>query len=95
MADQPEQPPPEVHGVQQDQYQAWSHHPVTAAFHQYLRDYAEALRRDHLQRWERGALEADNDQEARGRVLSLIEVADLEFGHMLTFYADQKEDDVE
>lgn len=63
------------------------HHPVTQAVHRYLRDYREALRAIHLAAWEANALESNVDPENRGRVLTLAEVADLQFGHMLTFYA--------
>ena len=91
MADQAEVEAPQVKGVVQDQFQDWLRHPVTRVFRQYLRDYREALRGNHLQRWEQGG---PDPADALGRVLTLAEVADLEFADMLAFYAeDQKEDD--
>ena len=84
----PEPAPLEIQGVQEDQYRAWRRHPVTKLFHRYLADFADALRRDHMARWEEGADDEATEKEALGRVRALTEVKDLEFAHIALFYED-------
>jgi hypothetical protein len=80
----------EVLGMKESDFNAWKHHPITKAFRQYLSDYREALLKDHLARWEAGAIDS-TDQEARGRAISLKEMAAIEFQHIALFYQDPNE----
>src|SRR3990167_10017929 len=85
-----------VRGMDEDHYLGWLRHPVTRWFHQYLSDYAAALRRSHLEEWERGALDPGRDAELRARVLVHDEIIDLMFDHVLSFYGpDQPPDQSE
>ena len=69
------------------QFQLWRHHPVSQAVLRFLADWARELRRDVLERWESGTGLAD-EHEARGRVLMLREVGELDIGVMREFYAE-------
>lgn len=86
---------PEVNGITRLDYQAWLRSPATVAFHKYLRDFAAALRRDHLERWEQRRLDSETEPEARGRINTLTEIEGLTFDHLLSFYEEppQEPDD--
>ena len=56
---------------------------------------AEALRRDHMARWETGADDEATEKEALGRVRALAEIKDLEFAHIALFYEEPSEEDQE
>ena len=90
-----EEKKPEVLGITADNFNQWKHHPGTKAFRKYLADYAAVLERGHTERWKEGPPDDDLEAEARGRVLTLSEIAELEFEHILNFYAepDQEDDD--
>ena len=76
--------------IRETDFQLWRHHPVTALFLQYLRDYREVLRREALDRWEAGALNLVDQQEMRGRVMTCAEMADLPFEAIRSFYEGEK-----
>lgn len=63
---------------------------------QYLNDYADVLRRDHLARWESDAEHQSIEDQSKGRVNTLVEITTLEFGHISAFYqspSDEEDDD--
>lgn len=71
-------------------FQLWRHHPVSEVFLQYLRDYAGVLEREMMDRWKSGAVRLIDEQEARGRVVACIEVADLPYESIREFYEGEK-----
>lgn len=86
MADNP------IGDLTEQDYLDWKHHPVTRLFRRYLGDFRDALRRDHTLRWEGGASPSDAFEiEARGRVLTLGELVDLEFRHIADFYPSKQD----
>ena len=96
MSDQDKERPPEILGITDVDFVQWKHHPATKAFRRYIADYAAVLERDHKERWKQGPPDIDLEAEARGRVMTLDEIKELEFAHMLSFYAEpeeQKEED--
>ena len=80
------QAPVEINGITEQHFRQWARSPATAAFRQYLQDYSDALRRDHLARWEAGGADQALEDEARGRINTLAELGGLEFEHMAAFY---------
>ena len=81
----------EVLGVTEADFNAWKHHPVTIAFRQYIIDYRRALIDYHLAKWEANVLD-EGDDEARGRVIGLQEIAELEFSHIALFYKEPNDE---
>lgn len=84
---------PQVNGIAEADFQSWKHHPVTKVVLQYLRDYDAALQREIMARWLTGALDLQTEKEARGRCLTLSEVADLSFPIVHEFYQTSKDGD--
>ena len=68
------------------QFQMWRHHPVTSLVLGFLADYAGGLEKEVLTRWRSGSLRLGDEQEARGRVLALAEVAALDVAAIRQFY---------
>jgi len=79
-------------GVTQSDYQEWKHHPVSKVFRKYLEDYRAEIRKEILSQWEAGSLVAEVDKEARGRVLQLTDILDLEFSAIQQFYQHNEEE---
>lgn len=77
---------PNVDGITEVDFQQWQHDPITKMFMKYLREYSGALRESVLAQWETGALQLVTEQEAKGRIKTLTEVADLTFAPILVFY---------
>ena len=89
MAEADKTAPPEVWGVQEDQYRAWRRHPATRAFLHYLADMRDLARRDHVSRWEAG--QGDDpiyERQELGQVIMLTHLIGLEFEHMANFYQE-------
>lgn len=76
----------DVKGVTQRDYNNWKHHPVTKMFREYLEDYRGAMTKRMVELWENGALKLSEEQEARGRMMAIREVIDLEFIHIASMY---------
>lgn len=76
----------DVKGVTRRDYNNWKHHPVTKMFREYLSDYRGALTKRMVELWENGALKLTDEQEARGRLMAIREIIDLEFGHIANMY---------
>lgn len=53
---------------------------------QYLADYANSLRRDHVARWENNADNLETENQAKGRVNTLAEIITMEFGIIAEYY---------
>ena len=81
----------QVKGIQEQDLQAWRHHPVSLVVLQYLRDWAEALKKEA---WERlqGPLDEKLIGELIGRVNTSIELADLPFEAIYAFYQKPEEE---
>ena len=67
-------------------YREWKHHPVSKVFFQYLQDYQIRLESEALARWKNKSLLEADEQEMRGRVLTLEELCDLPFISIQKFY---------
>lgn len=80
-------------GITKSDYQEWKHHPVSKVVLQYLADYRAMLLKEHLAEWEAGKLDEVRDLEMRGRVMTLAELADLDFSSIEHFYVTPEEDD--
>jgi hypothetical protein len=83
--------PVSVLGITEADYNSWKHNPVTKMFHQYLRHFAGSLEEGHLLRWKNGAMEQGKEDECVGRVLTLNEMAELEFASIVDFYNSETE----
>lgn len=79
-------PETDVKGVTRRDYNNWKHHPVTKMFREYLIDYSGALTKRMVELWASGALKLTDEQEARGRLMAIREIIDLEFEHIANMY---------
>lgn len=52
----------------------------------YLNDFADGLSKEMLGRWQAGTLKLTDEQEARGRILAIKEVAELPIEAVRAFY---------
>ncbi len=81
-------------GISTDEFNLWRHHPVSKIFLKYAADFASILEREALDRWRSGTLKLVDEQEMRGRVLTLREIVELQFEAIDQFYQqDQKEEE--
>lgn len=78
-------------GISSDEYNLWRHHPVSKIFLKYVEDFASILEREALERWRSGSLKLVDEQEMRGRVLTLREIVDLPFEAINQFYQKEEE----
>lgn len=83
---QNEKPEAVVKGVTRQDYNNWKHHPVTKVFREFLNDYRGAVKARMIEQWEAGALKLTEEQEARGRLMAIREIIDLEFEHIAGMY---------
>lgn len=79
---------PQVNGITEADFNTWKHHPVTKVLHQFLGDYAEALKSDHLGRWLAGEDDPAQESLARGRIITATELKALKFQDIAEFYRD-------
>jgi len=75
-----------------EDYALWRHHPVTKVFLQYVNDFALVLEREAIDRWRAGSLRLIDEQEMRGRVVTLRELAELPFEAISMFYDGEKQE---
>ena len=76
-----------VHGLHPREYEVWLDHPVSKWFRDYLNDYADFLRREHMADWESGSLLDQREEWMRlGRVQTLAEIAWQPFEDFTEFY---------
>jgi hypothetical protein len=73
-----------------EDYNLWRHHPVSKIFLKYLSDYADALEREGLERWRAGTIRLVDEQEMRGRVLTIREMSELQFEAISVFYGGER-----
>lgn len=78
----------ELNGLQEGDFQRWKHHPVTVLYVAYLRDYADQIRRAQIQNLEHAVepMPPLMQGELKGRINTLMELAAIEFTHLLEFY---------
>ena len=83
----------ELKGITRDDYQNWRHHPVTKVLHQFLKDHHVALK---VRAWDLvlGDPKADLG-ELVGRAKALLEIVDLPFESMFSFYQQEETDAAE
>lgn len=74
--------------MDKDQYQLWVSHPLTEAFHQYLRDYRKQL----MERWAQGSLSGDDALMAIARAQMADEIVNLDDDSISEFYRELKGD---
>jgi hypothetical protein len=75
-------------GMSKEDYQQWKDHPLTKAFHQYLRDYRQAL----MEKWAQGALAPSSPESlmAVARCQMADEIATLEDDSIAEFYRNSQ-----
>lgn len=84
-----------LNGITEADFGAWKHHPVTKVYLRYVLDYASLAKRELAD----GvcASESSLDQLAigklSGRVLAWLEMATLEYSHIVSFYAASEPED--
>ena len=83
--------PVNINGITESDFNGWKHNPVTKMFHQFLLHYAGSLEEGHLMRWRSGETEQGKEDECVGRVLTLNEMAELEFASIVDFYNPETE----
>ena len=71
----------------EEEFQIWRHHPVTAAYLQYLEDQLTAFRTAACDLLEAGNL--DNPDVLRGRMLTLRELSHLTLADIKGFYRNE------
>jgi hypothetical protein len=71
-------------GMSKEDYQQWKDHPLTQRFHQYLRDYRQAV----MEKWAQGDYLPDNPETlmAVARCQMADELADLADDWIADFY---------
>lgn len=84
-------PHPSTQITEQD-YLGWKHNPVSKVVLQYLADYRQALLRTVLERFEAGTLLEKEEQEIRGRCLTLKELTELPYASIESFYREDEPD---
>jgi hypothetical protein len=79
-------------GVTREDYQLWRHHPVTKLVLQYMADFQTALEKRAVGKWLGGSLNLAEDQEIRARINTLIELGELPFEAIESFYQPESEE---
>ena len=85
--------PPILEEMNEETFQQWRHHPVTAAFLEFLGDQAMNFREVAMDLWEDGLLDPNspnpqiNANMVRGRVLTLRELQTVALEDIKTFYS--------
>ena len=88
--------PPELQDLTPEAFNQWRHHPVTKAFHRWLKDYREMLRQQHVDRWEQGSLlNAQGEEQARVRCEMSQEMVDLKMASIMRPYLEDDEYDAD
>lgn len=77
---------PILQGIEEPEFKAWRHHPVTKLLLQYLADYRESLIKEAVGRWEAGQLILTDEHELRARVVTVKELIELQFTMIVEFY---------
>lgn len=90
MAQDTEAPETSFLEIAEADYKLWRHHPVTKVWLQYIVDYSGVLEREAIARWKSGVLKLTEEQEMRGRVMACLEMADLSFESIRSFYDGEK-----
>lgn len=77
-----------------EQYNEWRNHPATLFFRQFLKDRANGLIQQCNESWLNAPdIFEKESAEARGRILELLEMTDVPFETIDTFY--RKDDAIE
>ncbi len=93
MSDETKDQRPRVNDITREDFNQWATSKVTLAYRKFLQDYGRQLIRDHDERWLNGTEE--NEQEARGRALTHLELEALTFDHMQTFYRSINDEEID
>jgi hypothetical protein len=80
--------------LKEQEYAQWKHHPITAAYLQYLSDQVEAFRIAAADLLEEGHLNPQAET-LRGRLLMLRELQTLSLDHIKTFYRHEETEEME
>ena len=80
-----------VYEVTKEQFGEWRNHPATQFFRQFLKDRAKALGENAHESWLNSPeMFARDSAEARARILELIEIENVSFSQIETFYKEQE-----
>lgn len=84
-----------LNGIREADFLGWKHHPVTKVYLRYLCDFRDQLRQLQQKEIENSdePLPPKKQGEYKGRVLTLDELAAIEFRHLLEFYPLPEEED--
>lgn len=73
-----------------EQFGEWRNHPATQFFRQFLRDRAKRLGEQMHEAWlTANDLFEKDSQEARGRILELVDIENLSFAQIEEFYREK------
>jgi hypothetical protein len=75
-----------VTDIHPDQFGAWRAHPVTVFMFDFYKAKAEAFEATLVERWRAGNLKLVDEQEGRGRVMTLTEITEINWNSILSFY---------
>ena len=83
-----------VNDLHSREYEVWRDHPVSKWLRDYLNDYADYLRGEHMADWESGKLLDQREEWMRlGRVQALTDIVNLRFVDFTDFYERRLEVD--
>lgn len=72
--------------VREDQFGAWRNHPMSRFMFQYLNERADEMEQLALAQWRSGKLTLVTEQEMRGRVSEMRDIAAIDFKAIAGFY---------
>lgn len=96
MSDEADDAPAfELNGIQERDFQAWKHHPVTKVVMRYLLDYEQqvAERGVHVLRTAVQAPDQFRLGVFQGEINTLQRIAELKFSDLIEFYPAEEEED--
>lgn len=86
-----------LNGISEDDFRRWKHQPVTKVLMRYLIDFADRLRQEQMLEIENTDtdLPAKKQGEYRGRIKTVMELASIEFAHLVEFYPPEEEEEAD
>ena len=75
--------------ITREQYGEWRNHPATQFFRQFLKDRADSLIQAGTEAW-LNADETFQRDEARGRIREALEIEDVSYDTISTFYREKE-----
>lgn len=86
-----------LNGISEDDFLRWKHQPVTKVLIRYLIDFADRLRQEQMIEIENtdAELPAKKQGEYKGRIKTVIELANIEFANLVEFYPPEEEEEAD